>query len=236
MHAKSIILSIALLAQSLTAIAAQQCLTTSGQYGRLAVSSCADDFANGILNPLSWYANQFPAGYPFADGSAFGLGAQIGLLTCTFTLSHPVLTSSVRIDADVFNTGTPVGDQLTVELDSNPYLFVASDILQTPLSGVGVSTEAVVASPSGSIVNAPGTSSSSGTMQLANNAPVSFSTIKVSMQADGAGTAIRLCVDDAPAIPAAANPVPSSSTTTLAMLSLGLVFAGMRRFRRRTQG
>ena len=234
MQAKSIALSIALLLQSLPATAAQQCLTASGQYGTLTVNSCANDPANGVYNPVT--ATELGAGHVLADGSAFALGGRTGTLSCTFTLSHPVATSSARIDADIFNISPPVGDQLTVELDGTPYLFAASDILQTPMIGAGVSPDQVIASASGSIVNAPGTSSASGTMQLANNAPVSFSTIKVTMEADGYGTPIRLCVDDAPVTPAVATPVPSSSPTTLAALSLGLAFAGMLLFRRRTQG
>ena len=234
MQYRNTAIAIALLAQSLTAIAAQQCLTTSGQYGTLAVSSCADDQANGVFNPVP--PGLLPAGNPLGDGSGFALGGRNGLLTCTFTLSHPVITSSVRIDADVFNIAQPVGDQLSVELDGSPYLFAASDILQTPMSGTGVSPGTVVANASGSIVNTPGVDSSSGTMQLAHNAPVSFSTIKVSMQADGAGTAIRLCLDDAPAVPVAATPVPATDTLTLVFLSLGLALAGIFRFRRRPQG
>lgn len=244
MKTRNLVLSIALLAQSFTAMAAQQCLTKSGQYGTLAVSSCANDPNNGIENPTP--NNMVPFGSPFGNGSGFTLGGRNGLLTCTFTLSHPVLTSTVRIDADVidlfeYRNGEIRSDELIIELDGNPYAFAATDILQSPMNAVGVQPKALAVNASGNIVATriglvvDQFWRASGTMQLANNAPTSVSKIKVSMQASALGGNLRLCLDDAAPAPAAATPVPATNAVTLALLSMGLAFAGFFGFRRRKQ-
>ncbi|WP_429951905.1 Ig-like domain-containing protein [Comamonas sediminis] len=168
------------------ALAARQCLALPGTYGAVTVTGCENDPANGIYNPVGAILG---AGYPY-DGLALGQVYQP--LTCTYGFSHSIATSSITIDLDIINPA----DKFTVELDGQPYVFVPTDIVQTPLPGGASSTE-LIAVESGAVLNAPSTSSSSGTVRLSSTAPARISTLKLNMDASGGGGVTRVCIDDA---------------------------------------
>lgn len=206
------------------AFAARQCLALPGTYGAVTVTGCENDPANGIFNPVSTVLG---ADYPY-DGVA--LGQMSGNLTCTYGFSHSIASNSITIDVDIIN---PV-DRFSVELDSQPYAFTASDIVVTPLPLSTMGTETIEAQ-GGAVQNAASTSGSSGTVRLGASAPARISTLKLNMDSSGGGGPTRVCIDDAAVVvpPSAPTPVPSTSLWSLLALGPMIGLAGIAGFSRR---
>lgn len=203
---------------AVTSIAAQQCIASAGTYGAVTVTQSAGCMEPGF-NP-----------FDYEGMTGFGLGTNLANtagVVCTLGFSHPVATSSVSIDLSGHN---PL-DDITLSTSAGPYLPVNADLNPTPLPTSPSSPLPLFVA--GNAIVTSGIAGS-GTFHFTNSPPSSITSLTINHMSQGFGTFIRVCLDDAAPVAANANPVPTLSEWSFALMALALGGVAMVTLRRRS--